>query len=229
MEAHYWQTVLFSIDALEVISNFTWSWLHYCKQSYIVFETQIIASWWHESVKSFWKCLISFKNPDFKLPKTKLIYSLSCFWTTKWKSLRKSLPPQSAVVPRWCNHFPNIACCWWLGGSPIGRSPLSVAWRHPRSCYYCKQPACSPPTLCAEPTTPSSPLFMQRKHRRDKAQRSSAQSCGSNPKAKLNVSPKMKAPHLFRKIIAALLVLGDMFVDHQDLHATGDGSRLLHE
>lgn len=81
----------------------------------------LTASWLYGSVNSFWKCLISSKNPDFKLPKTKLIYSLSCFWTTNWKSLRKSLPPQSAVVPRWCNHFPNIACCWWLSGSPIGR------------------------------------------------------------------------------------------------------------
>lgn len=36
-----------------------------------------------------------------------------------------------------------------------------------RSCYYCKQPSCSPPTLCALPTTPSSSLFMRRKHGRD--------------------------------------------------------------
>lgn len=74
----------------------------------------------------------------------------------------------------------------------------------PRSCYYCKQPACSPPTLCAEPTTPSSPLFMQRKHRRDKATAIVRPKLPITPrKAKLHTSPKTTTPpnphHLFNK------------------------------
>lgn len=63
------------------------------------------------------------RNADklrLRAPKSNSMHSLSWFWTTNWKSLRKSLPSQAYVVRQWCNHFPNIACCWWQRGSPTG-------------------------------------------------------------------------------------------------------------
>lgn len=167
---------------------------------------------WTASVK----CLITFQNPDFKLQKTKLIHSLSCFWTTNWKSSRKSLPPTSAGAPRWCNRFPNIACCWWPRRRPIGRAGCRSRDVTARSRYYCKQPACSPPTLCAEPTTPSGPLFVQRKHRRGKARRPSAPSRGPKPKSAVrHTTPPPKknedATSNFNQSVAPPLMFGDVF------------------
>lgn len=98
-----------------------------------------------------------------------------------------------------------------VGGRSDWPRPLSVSVTLRLSCYYCKQPACSPPTLRAESSTSSSPLFGAVRTPRRQKPGARAPNSASNTKVALpsprwvvtKVSPKKRVGWICRVCLGA--------------------------